>query len=371
MSIQSITFSNAISFLQQHTRHLLTRQQSRILFIASTVLTLLATYYLLKCKCFKAKPLNGPGKLTKEGRVYEGCFKDGKLNGAGSITYINGMKAVGQFEDDLFEGSGKFFAENGSLMVEGDFTKGILDGKAKIVLPNQEVFEGEFNSDTGCGSGTFKAADGTTYEGRYWHGQKDGSGKITEQDGTVKRVRYDFGYLAEAEIVFDEPEAINLSKNLTKEGDADEGNIHDGTLDGSAAITYPLEIQALGQVEDDLLDDPDRLIPQDNSLMVEGASNQGILEASLKFVLSNVDLIEGYYDVDTGIGCGKFKAADGTTYEGRYSRGQKDGMGIVTELDGTSIKVWYYMGLLKGSEIVIEEPEEKNVMAPRIDTPRP
>ena len=193
MNIQSITFSYAISFLQQSVQHPLTRQQKRILLIASAALTLLTACYIFKCCCFKVIPLNGPGKLTKEGKVYEGSFKNGKLNGKGTITHSNGMKEKGEFKDDQFEGPGKVIANDGTVMVEGTFTNGKLAGHAKIVFSNNDEYEGEFLYGVPHGIGKFKEADGVIYEGEYQAGKKHGKGKITEIDGTVKDVEYTEG----------------------------------------------------------------------------------------------------------------------------------------------------------------------------------
>lgn len=214
MNIRTLSFPNVISFLQQNVYHPLTRQQKRILLVATAALAVLTACYFLRCCCFKAKLLNGPGKLTKDGKVLEGNFKEGKLEGKGTITYPDGTKDTGEFKGDLLDGPGKRIAKDGTVLVDGKFLLGKLTGPAKIVFSDDKAeFEGECQDGLPHGIGKFKEADGTIYQGEYQAGKRHGKGKITDKSGS-KDVEYVEGKLKTKEA---EPE-----KNAPEEAKADE-----------------------------------------------------------------------------------------------------------------------------------------------------
>lgn len=206
MNIISQSFSNAISFLQQNVHHPLTRKQTKIVFIASVALAFLAACYFFKCCCFKAETdsftdKNGPGKLTKEGKVFEGTFNKGKLEGPGTITHPDGMKEEGEFKNDVFDGPGKVIAKDKTVMVEGTFSKGKLTGPGKMVFPNKDEYEGEFKNGVPHGFGKFfDHKEGITYQGEYQNGLRNGDGQILEKDGTVKDVVFAKGKMKSAVI---------------------------------------------------------------------------------------------------------------------------------------------------------------------------
>ena len=67
---------------------------------------------------------NGQGKLINyEGEVYEGAFKDNKMEGHGKMTYPDGSVYVGQFQDDKKHGQGKMTNPDGSVQ-EGTWVQG-------------------------------------------------------------------------------------------------------------------------------------------------------------------------------------------------------------------------------------------------------
>ena len=48
---------------------------------------------------------------------YSGEFKDGKMHGQGTFTYLNGEKYVGEFKDDNLNGQGTFTYSDGSKYI--------------------------------------------------------------------------------------------------------------------------------------------------------------------------------------------------------------------------------------------------------------
>ena len=60
--------------------------------------------------------------------VYDGDFRDGNLNGSGTLTQGNGNKYVGQFKDGKEHGKGTQTWTNGKKLV-GSWNAGSLEGE--------------------------------------------------------------------------------------------------------------------------------------------------------------------------------------------------------------------------------------------------
>lgn len=75
--------------------------------------------------------LEGEGKsVSKNGDVYEGYFVHGKCRDVNAVyTFKDGSKYEGAFENDLFNGKGKFTYADGDT-VTGTFKDGLLQGSA-------------------------------------------------------------------------------------------------------------------------------------------------------------------------------------------------------------------------------------------------
>jgi hypothetical protein len=108
---------------------------------------------------------SGPGTAIwtikgKEEDRYEGEMRGGKMNGAGTLSFPNGMRYEGTFKDNDFHGSGKLTYSNG------------------------DVYEGQFDDDDRSGQGTFTMKDGRRYVGQWKKDMPNGSGTLTRADGT-------------------------------------------------------------------------------------------------------------------------------------------------------------------------------------------
>ena len=71
----------------------------------------------------------------QNGNVYDGMFKNGKMNGQGSYTFINGNLYIGEFKDGKRHGLGVFTYKNGNKYV-GEFLDGNMDGQGTFTYPN-------------------------------------------------------------------------------------------------------------------------------------------------------------------------------------------------------------------------------------------
>ncbi|MGT2950487.1 hypothetical protein BU202_04045 [Streptococcus cuniculi] len=78
------------------------------------------------------------GKMT-----YNGTVVANKMSGQGNLTFENGDKYEGQFQNGIFNGKGTFTSASG-WTYEGEFKNGIADGKGKLTTEAKVVYEGTF-----------------------------------------------------------------------------------------------------------------------------------------------------------------------------------------------------------------------------------
>jgi hypothetical protein len=91
--------------------------------------------------------LNGQGTLTfANGDKYAGEIKDGQRNGQGINTFANGAKYVGQFKDDKYYGQGTFTFGDGNKYV-GDYKDSNRHGQGTFTFADGRVQEGIWAED--------------------------------------------------------------------------------------------------------------------------------------------------------------------------------------------------------------------------------
>ena len=93
---------------------------------------------------------------------YIGEYKDGQMNGKGTLEFSNGNKYQGEFKYGNFNGIGKYYFSNG------------------------DRYEGEFSTNQRQGWGTFYYSNGDRYVGEWIEGKKNGQGSLYASNGTIK-----------------------------------------------------------------------------------------------------------------------------------------------------------------------------------------
>ena len=104
---------------------------------------------------------------------YDGEMRAGKMIGAGTLSFPNGMRYEGTFKDGNFHGHGRLNYANG------------------------DVYVGEFVDDDRSGTGTFTMKDGRRYAGGWKQDLPDGRGTLTRPDGTSASGMWKKGCLKE------------------------------------------------------------------------------------------------------------------------------------------------------------------------------
>lgn len=85
----------------------------------------------------------------EKGQEYRGTFKDLKMHGQGKLTFADGK------------------------VYEGDFVDGIMDGKG-ILCFNNKIYKGKFKNGKQHGIGVFypNGVNGKALKGRWIHGKR-------------------------------------------------------------------------------------------------------------------------------------------------------------------------------------------------------
>lgn len=179
-------------------------------------------------QCLSGDCINGKGKYDFGWCMYEGEFKDGKMEGMGTIDYGGGEKYTGQFSAGKENGKGMYYYSDGrsenveyvngtkvripttvdmkpapadTSCIEGDCVNGIgtyvfksgnkyegqwrnckREGWGRVTFSNGDVYEGDFFDNEFHGKGTYYFNNGTKYEGEYVNG-KEMNGYYTSPSG--------------------------------------------------------------------------------------------------------------------------------------------------------------------------------------------
>lgn len=145
---------------------------------------------------FKQGRLDGPGVLKRvDGEVRTGTFVDGQLEGKGSVVEATQTRYEGELRAGNYQGQGRMEFANGTRY-EGSFVAGKFQGKGKLSYSDGSVAEGDFLAGELHGAITMLYADGTRYIGQYLNGRRDGEGTITYASGRIEAGEWKAGWLS-------------------------------------------------------------------------------------------------------------------------------------------------------------------------------
>ena len=130
--------------------------------------------------------------------IYEGFFKNNKMEGRGRLYCIDGYLYDGDFHDNYFFGFGKLISLDGGFyrgnwendkqngygeetyidgsMYNGFYFNGKKRGNGKFIWKNGNYYEGEFYEDEITGIGTYHWKDGRIYYGHWIKHKMEGIG---------------------------------------------------------------------------------------------------------------------------------------------------------------------------------------------------
>ena len=129
---------------------------------------------------------NCVGKYTfANGARYHGGFRDGDLQGPGSITFADGDRYVGEFRQGKRWGQGTFYFAGGNRYT-GEFVDGKMSGLGVYLFANtRDRYVGPMQDSKFHGMGTYTLANGSRYVGEFRDDNYNGRGILYDASGTV------------------------------------------------------------------------------------------------------------------------------------------------------------------------------------------
>lgn len=120
---------------------------------------------------FKNDLFEGQGTLLAEDKtVYDGEFLAGKIHGMGKMKRENGDCYVGEFSRGLMHGNGQYVSNGGKVIYNGRFRDNLKCGEGEMQIDN-ERYEGEFENDLFNGQGRYFHANESVYIGPFLEGK--------------------------------------------------------------------------------------------------------------------------------------------------------------------------------------------------------
>ncbi len=257
---------------------------------ATTVFFLIFTFTTADAQCLTGDCTNGYGKkMYRSGAVYEGNFKNGKCDGKGILTFSNGNKYLGDWQQDKRHGEGKLAFNEGHVYI-GGFVSSKMRGKGIMNYANGDIYDGNWENDRPNGSGKYRFQNGDRYVGNFLNGSFDGHGTMHYGDGS----RYE-----------------GFWKESKKHGR--------GTL-----FLYDGAVQYGTWTNGNRTDAPDAEIV---NAVVNSRPSAGSAAVSAEMQRNcNTAFCNG--------GLGTFRYGDGSVYQGSFRNGSPEGQGTVTYANG-------------------------------------
>ncbi len=126
---------------------------------------------------------HGSGRFQWDtGEVYEGKFRFGQRDGEGRFLGIDGSGYQGAYQHDRYSGKGRLLQPDGTVY-EGEFRAGRKHGEG-ILIVGERRYQGEFSDDAFV-QGYSRAANGDEYNGGWRDLNYNGTGVLTDSNGTV------------------------------------------------------------------------------------------------------------------------------------------------------------------------------------------
>ena len=143
---------------------------------------------------FRGKPAYDPASIFAE---YRGSMKDGRAEGEGGYFDATGISYKGAWKNGLMDGSGTLMLPGGDEYV-GEMRAGKANGSGRYIDITGEIFEGSFIDGERDGLGTTILPNASSYRSRWAHGKEtedsrrlrivQSGGQLAQVDGGDVRI---------------------------------------------------------------------------------------------------------------------------------------------------------------------------------------
>ena len=127
----------------------------------------------------------GFGKLfLNDGSIYEGFFKENRMEGRGRFLNIEGFIYEGEFKNNLASGYGKYVGLDGTIY-KGTWVNNKQNGIGDVTYSDNSHYIGNFINGLKNGKGKFFFPEGNSYEGNFINNEIKGEGIYKWRDGRI------------------------------------------------------------------------------------------------------------------------------------------------------------------------------------------
>lgn len=221
---------------------------------------------------------------------WSGACVDGKAEGRGVGTWVDGKGLLGRFEGTMRAGK-----------AEGSATAAIRDEDDATTYNH---YDGNFQGGLPAGQGTLVTASGYEVSGEVLGGLDHMRGTLVAPDGDMVR-----GEFKDEKIVGEA-----FAYYVAKDDSVYFGDVVDGKREGRGMLELPNEDIYVGEFK------------------AGDASGYGTYHAESG---EHMGVYVGVFAKGTPNGPGTFVAADGEVTQGRFVDGKPEGLALVTMPDGT------------------------------------
>ena len=267
---------------------------------------------------------------------YKGDMNDeGLPHGFGVMTYTNGERYEGNWNDGLKEGEGVYTYTNKAIY-DGEWSLGLKHGKGKLTFPNGDVYVGDFEDGFRQGEGELTFAKGGFYKGGFLHDEFDGHGQLEVNqlvyEGYFKNGRMDGKGKYEDKqsgLTYDgsfKNDSFHGNGVLNIDKERYEGKFVKGKKHGFGSYYYDDYSKYEGTWRSNMKHGKGEYHYQSGN-NYKGSFRKDKKDGYGVFNYANGDRYEGEFKADKYHGQGVFEYADKSVYKGQWLRGKMHGRG--------------------------------------------
>ena len=275
---------------------------------------------------------HGKGAYTyKNGSKYFGSWYRGVPEGFGIWLSPKGERAIGEWSAGRKHGNVRYYFQNGDFY-DGNFVKDVACGMGLYFHANGNVYYGEWEDDMRNGRGTYNYANGSKYTGNWVENNIDGKGKFDYANGYFYRGQF------------------SLNKKNGRgiftwtNGNVFTGDFVSDRITGYGEMVYAAGHRYVGEWLDGKKHGKGRFFyaqghNYEGDFVAERRHGKGVMTYLPGTVIEESYNGDWADDMKHGYGVYKYRADEGTVYEGEWALDGREGKGKISYLDGS-----YYRG---------------------------
>ncbi len=256
---------------------------------------------------------HGKGQITwKNGDKYDGEWQNALYHGLGQMIYHNFDVYNGDWSHHKKHGQGILSYHTG-IVYEGHFANDMRDGQGQMTYINspRKLYIGQWKLDQFNGQGSLTYKNGDVYTGQWLNGLRHGLGKMVWSNGYT----YTGDFIAD-KITGQGVKTWNSIKTYT-------GTFKDGICHGLGTVTTPQgDIHEVTWVEDKMTGYGKLKFPSGN--VYEGDLLNDNFHGYGTYTYINGQIFQGYYTNNQRNGFGQLTLANGKVYQGQWINDYND-----------------------------------------------